>query len=626
MNRFARAVVMMVCCLLIAPAATFAAVSTSAAPTLTGSAAAGDTLTCGAVPPSDWMSTDGGTPALYDYQWFYTTDETAGDEIYDALGTTGAPGATYTIQVADIGKKIVCQQLDEDGGSGDSTTANSPASNATTTVVAGAPPASTGAVTVDAAAEVGASLSCDDSALTWTPSGPAGDSVNTTIKWQYVGGAAPAGTPTDAATYTPVAGDVGKNLECVETASDVDTGGLASITSPPTGGVAPQPSVTITEYSPTVSGSIGESVAGVAVSAALEREDAAGSEVVVAHANAATDTNGAWTLTLSPTSGSVPDALGAGGDELVISYAGGSAAAGTALPALDTFQQGGDVPFDTSSSISAAGTLVASGSVPDCSTLTYVVDGTSHPTSADAEGCGYAPGPALTDNNHVQAAQTELEAVNASGDVAEVTAIDDVGLLGVPSGGGAPTCTADYVSGTVSCGPLNGGKFLVTAGSTTTQLTTVAQADGTFQGTATLSGLAAGGTIKLTESGDSRTLTALHLATLRVDEGLQGQGPAGVAFARGGVCAPYKEVGSSLCPASGVMPSDLGSTEFDDLSGGMTEVNIPSLDDLIPASDGSMPSGDWSAYADIVGAPSGVGSVTLRIVPHEARRPRLRSR
>ncbi len=607
-----------------------ASVSTTTAPSLSGTAAAGGTLTCGNVAASGWTTSDVGTPTLYDYQWYYASNETPGDEIYDALGYTGTPSATYTVQAADIGQHIVCEQIDIDGGAGDGTTTSSPPSTATKSVVAGQPPTSSGTLAVTGAVEVGGTLTCDDSAVTWAPSAGSDGSVSTNFTWQYAGGGVPAGTPANESTYTPVPEDLGKTLLCRETGTDTGTGGSATLTSPATMTVAPEPAVTITEYSPAISGSIGENVAGVDVTATLERVNAAQSETAVATGTAATTASGSWSLTLSPAVGSTADAFGASGDQLVIGYKLGSAPAATVLPVADTFQDGVNVLFDTTSSINASGTTVSSDAATDCTSLAYIVDGTSEPTVASAGGCQYAPKTALTDNDHVEAAETGPQTVDASGDLASVTTIDDVGLLGVPSAIGPPTCTADYVYGTVTCSGLNGSGFSVTTTGVKMNLTTVADATGTsYTGYATLTGLTSGETITLNESGRASNLSVLHVGTLRVDEGLQSSGAATtqVSVANGGACSPNRIVGGQLCPATGVMPSDLGTIEFDDLSGGDTMVDIPSLTDLIPTPNASLPPANWNAYADIVGADTNpapasgvdlaaVRSITLELVPH----------
>jgi hypothetical protein len=625
MKRIICVVAPVLAALALLTASATASTNTSHAPTVSGTPSVGDTLTCSQLPANDWTSDDGGTPTLYDYEWFYAHDESPGDQIWDALGDTGELSNTYAVQAADVGQQIVCEQIENDLN-GDGTDAASLPSNATAAVVAGAAPTSVGTLLVDGAAEVGGALTCDDSNVTWSAADN-DDWVDTSMSWEYRGGGVVSGTPNDEGTYAPVAGDVGKQLVCVETGTDGLTGGSRSITSAATAVVTAEPAVTITEYSPAVSGNIGAAAAGVAVTAYLERVGLDGNEDVVAAGTASTGSNGAWSTTLTATTGSTPDAFGASGDELVITYAAGTAPSGIVLPAAETLLQNENVPFETGSTINAGGTEIASDDVADCFTLTYAVDaGARNSTTADAQGCQYEPGVAVTDNDHVQAVETEAETVDGAGDVATVTAIDDVGLLGVPAEDGIPTCTADYVYGVVTCDGLNAGPFTVTSGGASKSLVTASDGDGSYSGQATLSGLTSGATVTLKESGETRTLTLLHLGTLRVDEGDQSSGahPADVSLPDGGSCTPYKLVDGNLCPQSGTMPDALGTAEFDDLSGGETVVDAPSLSDLIPSSASEIPSGGWSAYADLnagadatqsLAIPS-VSSVLFTLVPH----------
>jgi hypothetical protein len=581
----------------------FAGVSTSSAPGLAvpSTVEAGETITCGFIPGNDWSSDDGGTPVFSFYAWFYTSDENPGDEIFSGLSQ-----ATYTVQPADIGQQIVCEQVDFDNG--EHGYGYSVPSAATSTIVPGPAPTSTGTLAVDGAVEVGHSLSCDANDVTWTPNQP-GDTVNVSFAWQYAGGGPPAGTTTSSSTYSPVANDVSQQLECVETAVDATTGGTASTTSAATIPVEPLAAVTITEYSPTLAGNVGENIAGISVSASLEREDIHGDESVVATGSAATSAAGAWSLSLTPTAGSTLEAFGAPGDALAISYSRGTAPNGTVPPPTGTLLQSSTVPFDSSSSISADGSEISNSELPDCTGLQYLVNGVAESTSADASGCGYVPGAPVTADDHVQAAQTDWEPIDQGGYTAVVTAIDEVGLPGVPPGQGVPVCSADYVYGVVECDDLTVGAFTVTVNSSTTPLA-ISDDGGSYSGSALVPGLTAGETVTLRESGVSRALSVLHLGTLRVDEGAQPfeRIPADVTVPAGGSCSPGELVGNFNsgstnypCPSSGSMPFAFGTSELDDLSGGYSTVAVPSLIDLIPTQGDSVSGVNWTAYADIEG-------------------------
>jgi hypothetical protein len=212
--------------LALTPAVANAAVSTTTAPTISGAAVAGGTITCNTVPASSWSSNDGGTPTPTDFKFFYSTDTTT------PISETFSATNTYQLTTTDIGHKIVCKQTDTDEGTGDFTTSDSPASAATATVVAGNPPTHSGSPTVTGAAQVGQTLFCDDSGVTWTPAQPNGDFVNQAVSWKYNGSSSPISGATNF-SYTLGAADIGKQLVCSETGTDGATGGQATVSSSP---------------------------------------------------------------------------------------------------------------------------------------------------------------------------------------------------------------------------------------------------------------------------------------------------------------------------------------------------------------------------------------------------------
>src|SRR5207245_1103910 len=143
----------------------------------------------------------------------------------------------------------------------------------------------------------------------------------------------------------------------------------------------------------------------------------------------------------------------------------------------------------------------------------------------------------------------------------------DMGLL-PPAGStslGPPTCSADLVDGTVSCGGLNSHGFTVTRGSDTVALSVVGG-----QGSAALpGGVHAGDVIQLKETRLSRVLTTLTVDPFREDR-------VGRTIT-GGDCLPYKWLGSgdALCPANGSLAGvdTAAAASFDDTSGGFTTVD-----------------------------------------------------
>jgi hypothetical protein len=99
---------------------------------------------------------------------------------------------------------------------------------------------------------------------------------------------------------------------------------------------APEATVKITDYSARVSGNIGEPVAGVRVSLALDRS-ALGAVLPVSTAHVVTSAkNGDWSADLSPANG-----FGAPGDTLQVRYAAPRSAPTTPVPTNFAYTLGG---------------------------------------------------------------------------------------------------------------------------------------------------------------------------------------------------------------------------------------------------------------------------------------------
>ena len=217
-----------------------------------------------------------------------------------------------------------------------------------------------------------------------------------------------------------------------------------------------------------------------------------------------------------------------------------------------------------------------------------------------------------------------------------LTTLSDVGLRGVGSGEAsgaiAPTCSVDLVSGQVTCTDLNAGTFAVSDnGGTPVTLATQQVSSGqngyvgTYLGTAFLAAPKAGDVMTLDETAPTLTtrhITALNVYTLREDISAAGSvsgdcqpGRSGLGYTDG----PF----SGLCPPSGKFSAAYyyRTGEFDDLSGGSTTVNVPTLADQIPAPEDSIAGGTFTAYGDLLGTGtptqvlSQVASVNLQIVP-----------
>ncbi|MCA1689636.1 MAG: hypothetical protein LC720_04100, partial [Actinobacteria bacterium] len=289
--------------------------------------------------------------------------------------------------------------------------------------------------------------------------------------------------------YTPAAADLGHSLICQETVMDFSTPGGAQLTadSAPSGPTVPTPGVAITQYSPAVSGDIGESVAGVTVTVGLQRATGVGTATrEVASGTATTNADGVWIAILKPVEPAsgpshgfgVPGGFGLPGDQMTTHYAPPAAAPATTVPLDHTFG-GYFVNFAGGpSTISADGSTVFALAGP-CTSVAVVVDGVPHATSASPSGapgpsfgCSFAPVPHVTDADHVQVAVLrqvpDAFALGPASSVANLTTVSDVGLLGVArssfnftSGAGSPTCSGDLVSGQVTCSNLSGATFSV---------------------------------------------------------------------------------------------------------------------------------------------------------------------
>ena len=495
----------------------------------------------------------------------------------------------------------------------------------------------TGTPSVTGVAQVGQTLTCDTSGVTLGDTSTGTPAITDFTWYQDSTSGTQVEEGESATTYTPTATDVGHQLVCVVSASDGE-GTTATAASAPASATTPLPAVTLTEYSPSVSGNIGEDVTGVTVNVTLKRVDQNGVLQTVASGSAAAgSTTGAWSATLTPSVGSQADAFGAPGDELDVSYTGSGV-----LPPNGTYSVNNGVTFlGEQSTISPNGAIVA---LPYGAYLTNPCDSeqvsiggaapqatTYNATNGDCE----LGGQTLTDNQLVQALGTStITAADATNSV--LTTISDIGLLGVGGGQsqgfGAPTCSADLVSGLVTCENLGSGTFSVSNGTSTSQLSSVAQATtGGYvddYGQAFLSGLVAGQQVGLTELGITRTLSTLSLGTLQVQVDSSG--------VVSGSCQADKALGVSaggqqeLCSSAGAIPSEalngFPPNEFDDLSGGSTVLDLPTIGNTIPTADASI-DGAFVAYGDLLGTGTTsqvlgqVASVNLAITPHAGGAP-----
>ena len=198
------------------------------APTITGTARVGETLTAAT---TGIMDADGLTSPSYAYQWIRVTSGTDAD-------ISGATSSTYTLVAADADTTIKVKVSFED----DASNAETRTSAATATVVAANTPA-TGAPTITGTARV-------DEALTAVTTGimDADGLTSPTYTYQWI--RVDSGTDADIAgatssTYTLVAADLGTTIKVkvsftdddgdAETRTSAATATVAATNSPATG-------------------------------------------------------------------------------------------------------------------------------------------------------------------------------------------------------------------------------------------------------------------------------------------------------------------------------------------------------------------------------------------------------
>ena len=205
------------------------------APTISGTAQVGETLTANTSGVAD---ADGLGNVQYEYQWLASRDT----EIQ------GATGSSYTVQAADEGKTISVQvSFTDDAGNEETLT------SAATDAVAAAPtpnsPA-TGAPTINGTVQVGETLTADTSDI-------ADEDGLSDVQYEYqwladdaeIAGAA-------SLTYTPADTDEGKAIKVEVTFTD-DAGNEETLTSAATDAVAAAPtSNSPATGAPTINGTV----------------------------------------------------------------------------------------------------------------------------------------------------------------------------------------------------------------------------------------------------------------------------------------------------------------------------------------------------------------------------------
>ena len=190
------------------------------APTISGKAQVGETLTADTSGIDD---DDGLENAAFSYQWVRSD---GGSD----TNITGATGTTYTLVSDDEGKTIKVTVSFTDGEGNSETLTSDP----TGEVEAKPNTKATGAPTIDGIARVGATLTADTSGID-----DEDELTNVVFAYQWLADDAEVAGATGAA-YTLVAADEGKAIKVVVSFTD-DRGNPETLASDPTGAVAPDP-------------------------------------------------------------------------------------------------------------------------------------------------------------------------------------------------------------------------------------------------------------------------------------------------------------------------------------------------------------------------------------------------
>jgi hypothetical protein len=396
----------------------------------------------------------------------------------------------------------------------------------------------------------------------------------------------------------------------------------------------PLPRVHFSQFSSRVSGSIGAARGNVTVTLALVRAG-----TVVARGRTATRADGAWgPVSVRSLTRARTEAFGDDRDKIYVEYGAGGPPGDTILTGNggNAFTESGwtgwfdlDHGFAVASFFGAGGVLLS----PCFQTGVLVLSVGHAATESPTDLCGtgtdvaivqtgsIAPGAMLRldseDNRAVTASNPNGALVTLAVSLGEANSLASVSnnqILFQPSG--FPTCTADLRSQRVSCtGLVPGTRYTLTRGRGRASATVRtradrngATADVAFPGSRGL----AGGDVVTLRNAAHRTLTALHVAHLRVDLlGAQttiasgtcepgayyGRAPAAPPI-NAAVGAPGISGTGRICPldgsAKGLPAAHIEQT--DDLSGGTTLTYLPQLEFTSP-SNGATLYGPFTALA-----------------------------
>jgi hypothetical protein len=406
--------------------------------------------------------------------------------------------------------------------------------------------------------------------------------------------------------------------------SNHDAGCIQSSSS--TEPLSPLPGVVNVErYSGTISGLDSSAAQGTPVTVSLQRDG-----TLVASASATVANNGTWSATLSGghTVGDDRDAV-----VVCIGAAPCETFNGAGNPNPGHLGDGALPLSALSSAVTLSGTTGpgTTVNVSPCSPpgiLTINVSGTDSltmPVPTNAAACDtstdtisfqlpFVVGP------HDTVTTTDMTAGLTNGDLDAAVPVGEVDAAG------PATCDADLTLQSVTCANLVPDTSGYTLNGSAVPTTDRA---GTFTEPLALSG---GETLTL-QNAAGATLTSLHVARLRV--AIDDSSPTYT----GGTCQPNDWFGTlvglqgppalALCPSSGVaagVTNDGSEEQFDEASGGLTTLDIPSVADMTPLS-GQEVFGPFVAFADVVN-PDGTSSAaatTLSLTPFGSNTPAFTS-
>lgn len=394
----------------------------------------------------------------------------------------------------------------------------------------------------------------------------------------------------------------------------------------------PLPQVNLHQFSPDVTGNVGTHAA-IKVSVALVRTGDTAHPVATGSAVSDPATGG-WSLTLSPDHG-----VGDDRDEIDVSYAG------TGAPPPEQILTGnGGNPFaeagwtgwnvlDNFTTVAPDGSSITINPCFQVGVLSLTVAGTpvapavcdteADVSVTDTSASPVTPAQAVTvssnDNRGYSSTAPNGALVDLTAPVGEPGAVAPSDAATNAGASGFPSCTADLEAGVVTCTglvPSTPGYVLKRARGSATA-TAATDATGTL--TAPLGGspALAGGDVVTLANAAGRVLTTLHVAHLRVDLiGSQTVAASGSCEAGDYWGAPPTDepplfsalAGDPLggiagtgtvCPAGGDaagLPTD-DIAQTDDLSGGQTATEVPTIEDTSPLA-GAEVYGGFTALAD----------------------------